>query len=88
VYAARPYSPQEFVQRQAEWAEEVADYAAAADMYLKAKRWDKAIMLIGKNEWKDKLVEVMRTLEKTDVKPLQARPGACTSLTSHTHSFS
>jgi hypothetical protein len=25
---------------------------AAAAMYLKAKKWDKAIALIGKNDWK------------------------------------
>ena len=54
---------QEFVQRQAEWAEEVADYESAATMYIQAKKYDKAIALLGKHDWRDKLVEVMRALD-------------------------
>ena len=62
---------QEFVHRQAEWAEEVSDYAAAATMYIQAKKFDKAIDLIAKNGWKDKLIEVTRALGASDVKHLK-----------------
>ena len=37
---------QEFVHRQAEWAEEVSDYDSAATMYLQAKKFDKAIAIL------------------------------------------
>ena len=63
---------QEFVQRQAEWAEEEADYESAATMYIQAKKYEKAIALISKSNWKEKLVEIMRVLDaKTDAKSLQ-----------------
>lgn len=51
-------------------SEEVNDYEAAADMYLKARQFDRAIHIIGKNEWGDKLVEVMRMLGKSETKAL------------------
>lgn len=63
-------SVQELIHRQAEWSEEVNDYEAAADMYLKAKKYDRAIQIIGKNEWADKLLEVMRSLGKMETKAL------------------
>jgi len=61
---------QELIFRQAEWSEEVNDYESAANMYLKAKKYDKAIALIGKHEWVDKLLELMRSLPKTEHKSL------------------
>jgi len=63
-------SVQELIHKQAEWSEEVNDYEAAADMYLKAKKFDRAINIIGKNEWTEKLVEVMRSLQSSDVRSL------------------
>jgi len=63
-------SVQELIHRQAAWSEEVNDYEAAADMYLKARQFDRAIHIIGKNEWGDKLVEVMRMLGKSETKAL------------------
>ena len=41
---------QEFVHRQAEWAEEVSDYASAASMYIQAKKkYDKAVAAPGQD---------------------------------------
>ena len=65
----------EFACRQAEWAEEVSDYANAAEMYVQAKKWDKAVALLGKMNNRDKLVEVMRALGDGDVKTLRACAG-------------
>jgi len=64
-------SVQELIKKQAEWSEEVNDFEAAADMYLKAKKYERAIQLIGKNQWSDKLVTVMREMPKTEAKGLQ-----------------
>eukprot|EP00899_Mesostigma_viride_P007013 jgi/Mesvir1/16312/Mv12764-RA.1 len=61
---------QTLIQQQAEWSEEVADYEAAADMYLKARQYEKAIALIGKHEWKEKLLEVARMLPLSEAKAL------------------
>lgn len=62
---------QEFVHRQAEWAEESSDYQSAAEMYVQAKRWDKAVALLGKMGNVEKLVEVMRALGTGDGKILR-----------------
>eukprot|EP00240_Pyramimonas_obovata_P000052 CAMPEP_0118949464 /NCGR_PEP_ID=MMETSP1169-20130426/49666_1 /TAXON_ID=36882 /ORGANISM="Pyramimonas obovata, Strain CCMP722" /LENGTH=1253 /DNA_ID=CAMNT_0006896109 /DNA_START=163 /DNA_END=3921 /DNA_ORIENTATION=+ len=62
---------QDLINKQAEWSEEVNDYEAAADMYLKARKFDRAIAIIGKNQWADKLAEVMRLLQKGETKLLQ-----------------
>eukprot|EP00873_Tetraselmis_striata_P015075 jgi/Tetstr1/435339/TSEL_024257.t1 len=62
---------QDLINRQAEWSEEVNDYAAAADMYLKAKKYERAVSIIGQNNWFEKLVEVVSILEPTDTKALQ-----------------
>ena len=53
------------------------DYEAAADMYLKARKFDRAIAIIGKNQWADKLAEVMRQLTKGDAKLLQTCAPQC-----------
>lgn len=65
----------EFARRQAEWAEEVSDYAAAADMYVQARRWDKAVALLGEIGDRDKLAEVMRALGEGDAEALRACAG-------------
>ena len=65
----------EFAHRQAEWAEEVSDYAAAAEMYVQAKQWDKAVALLGQTDNKDKLAEVMRALGEGDAETLRACAG-------------
>jgi intraflagellar transport protein 122 len=79
----------ELINKQAEWSEEVKNYDAAAEMYIKvginlclicsvfphafppplstqAKKYDKAIMILAKNAWWDKLIHVVRAVDKTD----------------------
>ena len=51
---------QELIFKQAKWSEEVNDYEAAADMYLKAKHFDKAIRILGLDANAPKLLEVMQ----------------------------
>ncbi|KAL0036626.1 hypothetical protein WJX79_003303 [Trebouxia sp. C0005] len=54
---------QSLVQRQAEWNEEMKDFQAAADMYLQAKKFDKAVAIMGRNHWWDKLNQVVGQLQ-------------------------
>lgn len=42
---------QELINKQAEWSEEVKNYDAAADMYIKAKKYDKAIAILARSGW-------------------------------------
>ena len=66
----------DFVNRQAEWAEETSDYESAVNMYVQAKKFEKAVALVGKNNWRDKLVEIMRLLDvKDDAKVIQQCAG-------------
>eukprot|EP00879_Flechtneria_rotunda_P020074 GHRR01021110.1.p1 GENE.GHRR01021110.1~~GHRR01021110.1.p1 ORF type:complete len:1138 (+),score=467.94 GHRR01021110.1:213-3626(+) len=63
----------ELIGRQAEWSEEIANYEAAAEMYIKAKKYDRAIALLVKNSWWDRLLKLVRLLDKAaDVKHIQA----------------
>ena len=66
----------DFVNRQAEWAEETSDYESAVNMYVQAKKYEKAVALVGKNNWRAKLVEIMKLLDvKADAKVLQQCAG-------------
>ncbi|GFH10764.1 WD_REPEATS_REGION domain-containing protein, partial [Haematococcus lacustris] len=55
---------------QAEWSEEVKNYDAAAEMYIKAKKFDRAIAILAKHGWWEKLIEVVRVLDRGDAKNL------------------
>lgn len=60
----------ELISRQAEWSEETNNYEAAAEMYVKAKRYDRAVALLVARGWWDKLLGVARVLEKQDTRHL------------------
>uniref|UniRef100_A0A061R9P9 Intraflagellar transport protein 122 n=1 Tax=Tetraselmis sp. GSL018 TaxID=582737 RepID=A0A061R9P9_9CHLO len=62
---------EDLINRQAEWSEEVNDFEAAADMYIKAKKFDRAIAIIGRHGWYAKLAEIVTMLQATDTKALQ-----------------
>ena len=62
---------QQLMQRQAEWSEEVKDYSAAADMYLKALNYEKAIALLAKGKRAEKLAELVRTIPKRETELLR-----------------
>ncbi|KAJ9521796.1 hypothetical protein QJQ45_024656 [Haematococcus lacustris] len=61
---------QELINKQAEWSEEVKNYDAAAEMYIKAKKFDRAIAILAKHGWWEKLIEVVRVLDRGDAKNL------------------
>lgn len=57
----------ELIRRQARWAEESQDYSEAAQFYLAAGDFAKAIRMMGEAGAVEKLVDVCRTLPKSDV---------------------
>lgn len=57
---------QNLISRQAEWSEEVEDVKSAAEMYIQAKNYDKAVALLGKHGWGDMLLQVVREIDKTE----------------------
>lgn len=61
---------QELIGRQAEWSEETQNYEAAAEMYINAKKYEKAISIYAKTGWWDKLIGLVRHLDKSEVKHL------------------
>lgn len=60
----------ELMAKQAEWSEEVRNYGAAADIYIKAKKYDRAIAILAKHQWWDKMIHVVRALDKGDARCL------------------
>ena len=57
---AQAESVREVIQRQAQWSEEVCDYEAAGEMYMKAKNYDKAAALFIHQNLNSKLIEIVR----------------------------
>lgn len=57
------------INRQAEWSEEVKDLKVAADMYIRAKKYDKAVSILGKHGWYEKLLQVVREVDEKE-KPI------------------
>ncbi|CAG0915966.1 unnamed protein product [Notodromas monacha] len=56
----------QLIKKKAEWAQNVNEPRAAAEMFLSAGETLKAIKIMGENGWVDMLVEVGRTLDKAD----------------------
>jgi intraflagellar transport protein 122 len=61
---------EELIRKQATYSE-ANDPRAAAEMYLACGETMKAIKLIGENGFLEKLIEVVRTLQKTDTQALE-----------------
>jgi len=76
---------QELVRRQAVWAEETNDLTAAADTYIAAADYMKAIAILGEQGWLDKLIGVARSLDGSKVAELQACLGYFEKAKSHEH---
>jgi len=72
AHTANAEQAQELVRRQAEWAEETHDLSAAADTYLTAGDYLKAIHILGEQQWIDKLIDVARSLDSSRTAELQA----------------
>ena len=56
--------------KQADWARNVNDPRAAADMYVAAGEHLKAIDILGENGWMDRLIDLVRRLNKADTESL------------------
>ena len=52
--------------KQAEWAIRNGDAKTAAELYINAKQYGKAIEIAGKNNWAEMLLEIVRKLDKAD----------------------
>ncbi|XP_070558026.1 intraflagellar transport protein 122 homolog [Ptychodera flava] len=56
--------------KQADWARNINEPRAAAEMYLSAGEHLKAIEIIGDHGWADMLIDVARKLDKAELEPL------------------
>jgi intraflagellar transport protein 122 len=54
------------VLKQAEWAMRNGDAKTAAELYISARQFNKAIDICGKNNWAEMLLEIVRKLDKAD----------------------
>eukprot|EP01064_Diplonema_japonicum_P000248 TRINITY_DN10184_c2_g1_i1.p1 TRINITY_DN10184_c2_g1~~TRINITY_DN10184_c2_g1_i1.p1 ORF type:complete len:1221 (+),score=188.38 TRINITY_DN10184_c2_g1_i1:64-3726(+) len=61
----------DLIRRQARWAEETGAQRDAAALWLAAGDHIKAITLMGDNGWLTRLIEVCRSLQKSDVAAIQ-----------------
>ena len=52
--------------KQAEWANSNSEPRVAAELYIGAKNYSKAIELAGKYKWADMLLDIVRKLDKAD----------------------
>ncbi|GMH36992.1 hypothetical protein BSKO_04865 [Bryopsis sp. KO-2023] len=57
---------QDLISRQAEWSEEVNDLEGAADMYIRARKYDKAVSILVKHGWLGKLLQVAREMDASE----------------------
>ncbi|KAI8463130.1 MAG: intraflagellar transport protein [Monoraphidium minutum] len=62
----------DLIGRQAEWSEASADYEAAVEMYIKARRYDRAFALISRHGLWDRAPALVRALSKSRDGPLLA----------------
>jgi len=58
------------ITKQAEWASNINEPKAAAEMYVSAGEFKKAIEIIGKHGWADMLLDIARKLDKADSETL------------------
>jgi len=61
----------DLVKRQAEWAEEVNDWKAAAEMYTAAGDYIQAINILGKRGWYEELMKMVNNLKTSDKSALE-----------------
>ena len=74
--AAAGINVEELIRKQATYSE-ANDPRAAAEMYLACGETEKAIRLIGENGFLEKLIEIVRTLPKTDTEILTMAANFC-----------
>lgn len=74
---------QHLMREQAKWAEEIGDYREAATLYLACGEHLKAATLTGERGWLKELMEVARSVEKTDTEVLSKCAQYCRQHGSH-----
>ncbi|KAK1161520.1 hypothetical protein AOXY_G19089 [Acipenser oxyrinchus oxyrinchus] len=65
-----PKDTKMLITKQADWAQNINEPKAAAEMYLSAGEHMKAIEIIGDNGWVDMLIDQARKLDKAEREPL------------------
>ncbi|KAF6022707.1 IFT122 [Bugula neritina] len=66
ITSADPGDKKLLISKQAEWAKSSNEPRVAAEMFISAGEYMKAIELIGENGWADMLIDVARKLDKAD----------------------
>ncbi|KAG5888429.1 hypothetical protein JTB14_020204 [Gonioctena quinquepunctata] len=62
----------ELIRRKADWAKNINEHKAAADMYLSIGDISAAVEIYAENNWTDQLIDVGRKLDKSDRQSLLA----------------
>ncbi|XP_066284975.1 intraflagellar transport protein 122 homolog [Branchiostoma lanceolatum] len=70
VGSGDPKDQRHLITKQAEWAKNINEPKAAAEMYLSAGENTKAIEIIGDHGWLEMLIDVARRLDKAEREPL------------------
>ncbi|XP_074646999.1 intraflagellar transport protein 122 homolog [Tubulanus polymorphus] len=70
VGSSDPLDKKILMTKQADWAKNINEPKAAAEMYISAGEYIKAIEIIGDNGWSEMLIDVARKLDKADREPL------------------
>jgi len=65
-----PNDKKMLITKQAEWASNINEPKAAAEMFVSAGEYARAIEIIGKNGWTDMLLDIVRKLDKADTETL------------------
>ncbi|KAG9333809.1 hypothetical protein JZ751_010088 [Albula glossodonta] len=68
--SADPKDTKMLITKQADWAKNINEPRAAAEMYLSAGEHLKAIDIIGDHGWVDMLIDIARKLDKAEREPL------------------
>ncbi|XP_013396252.1 intraflagellar transport protein 122 homolog isoform X2 [Lingula anatina] len=66
VGSGDPADRKMLITKQADWAKNINEPKAAAEMYISAGEYLKAIDIIGDNGWADMMIDVARKLDKAD----------------------
>ncbi|XP_064632482.1 intraflagellar transport protein 122 homolog isoform X2 [Lineus longissimus] len=61
-----PHDKKMLITKQADWAKNINEPKAAAEMYISAGEYIKAIDIIGDHGWSEMLIDVARKLDKAD----------------------
>ncbi|PAA93686.1 hypothetical protein BOX15_Mlig006330g1 [Macrostomum lignano] len=65
---SHPEEQKTLMAKQADWARDQNNPKSAAEMYMTAGEYDKAIEMMGKHGWTEMLIDVARKMDKADVR--------------------